>query len=79
MAGDPGRGAARLRGAGELRGLAAILPRSPWCLHGAPPQPLITAGVRRVLLRVGEAFPGKAERIDRDRGDKRQGDLLLLS
>ena len=54
------RGAARLRGSGELRG-GSFLPRSPWCLHGASPIQS-TAGVSRVLFRVGEAFPGEAER-----------------
>lgn len=60
VAGEEERGAARLRGSGELRG-GSFLPRYPWCLQGATPIQS-TAGVSRVLFRVGEAFPGEAEK-----------------
>lgn len=60
MAGEQERGAARLRGSGELRGGSLPFKISLVPVCSRPIQS--TAGVSRVLLRLGEAFPGKAER-----------------
>lgn len=76
MAGEQERGAARLRGSGELRGGSLPFKISLVPAWSHPIQS--TAGVSRVLLRVGEAFPGEAGRTKRDRGDKSQGPLASV-